>query len=115
VINRSERGVFIDFILLWSASITVLKFGLSGHISAEFGGLLLMAVLLVVVFTRVAGSNVFREKSRLPKFSLSLACFALSVADGDVHSAMYVAALTAALPICLFGLYICFRSAFGKI
>src|SRR4051794_21538068 len=107
--------MLIDFILMWSASIAVLKFGMSGHISAEAGGLILVGALLVVVFTRIAGSNVFREKSRVPKFFLSLACFALGVADGDVYAALYLAALTAALPICLFGLYICFRSAAGKI
>ena len=41
--------------------------------------------------------------------------FALSVADGDVRAAITVAIWTSALPICLFGLYICFRSAFGRM
>jgi hypothetical protein len=107
--------MFIDFILLWLASIWVLKFAMKGYLTPETGGLLLLAVLLFVVFSRVMGSNVFRERSRVPKFVLSLACFCLSVADGDVQLALTAAAWTMALPICLFGLYICFRSAFGKM
>jgi hypothetical protein len=107
--------MFIDFILLWSASITALKFAMHGMINAETAALFLLAALVVVVVTRLARSNVFRERSRAPKFLASLVCFALGVADGDVQAAVHVAILTSALPICLFGLYICFRSAFSRM
>jgi hypothetical protein len=107
--------VFIDFVLLWSAVISVLKLALKEYISTETGALLLIGVLLFVVITRLMGSNIFRERSRVPKFFLSLALFALSVADGDVRLAIQVAIWTMALPICLFGMYICFRSAFGRM
>lgn len=107
--------MFIDFILLWSAAILVLKLGLKGYLSAETGALLLFGALLFVLLTRFAGSNIFRERSRAPKFFASLALFALSAADGDVRLALQVAAWTMALPICLFGLYICFRSTFGRM
>jgi hypothetical protein len=107
--------VFIDFILLWSASITFLKLAMKNYISIESAALLMVGALFVVTITRITGSNVFRERSRIPKFFLSLAFFALSVADGDIQSAISVAIWTSALPICLFGLYICFRSAFGKM
>jgi len=63
----------IDLILLWVASIAILRLGMGGHISAETGAMILFGVLLVVAFTRIAGSNVFREKSRIPKFFISQA------------------------------------------
>jgi hypothetical protein len=107
--------VFIDFILLWLASIWVLKFGMKGYLSAETGALLLMGVMLFVVFSRIMGSNIFRERSRVFKFFISLAFFCLSVADGDVQLALIVAAWTSALPTCLFGLYVMFRSTFGRM
>lgn len=106
--------MLVDFVLLWSASITVLKYGLQGMVSPETGGLVLMGVLFFVVITRLAGSNVFRNRGVIPKFVASLACFGLSVADGDIRAAVDVAIWTSALPICLFGLYICFWSAFGR-
>src|ERR1700747_1263160 len=106
--------MFIDFIMLWSAAISVLKLGLKGYISTETGAFLLIGALLFVVFTRMLGSNIFRERSRVPKFFVSLALFALSVADGDIRLAIQAAAWTMALPICLFGMYIWFRSTFGR-
>jgi hypothetical protein len=107
--------MFVDFILLWLASIWMLKFAMKGYLSVEMSAFLLMGVLIVVVFSRIMGSNIFRERSRIPKFFVSLAFFCLSVADGDVQLALIVAAWTTALPICLFGLYIMFRSAFGRM
>jgi hypothetical protein len=107
--------MFIDFILLWSISITFLKLAMKNYISVESAAVLMMLGLFVVATTRIAGSNIFRERSRVPKFFLSLMLFALSVADGDIQLAVTVAIWTSALPICLFGLYICFRSAFGKM
>jgi hypothetical protein len=93
----------------------MLKSAMMGQITVETGALLLTGVMLFVSITRIMGSNVFRERSRIPKFLVSLTMFALSVADGDVNAAISVAIWTSALPICLFGLYICFRSAFGRI
>lgn len=107
--------MLIDFILLWSATITILKPTTKGYISVESAALLLFAALAFVTVTRVAGSNLFRERSRIPKFLSSLALFALSVADGDVQLALNVAIWTMAIPLSLFGLYICARSAFGKM
>jgi hypothetical protein len=93
----------------------MLKAAMMGQITVETGAFLLMGLLLFVSVTRIMGSNVFRDRSRIPKFLASLAMFALGVADGDVNAAISVAIWTSALPICLFGLYICFRSAFGRI
>jgi hypothetical protein len=106
--------MLVDFVLLWSASIAVVKYGLKGLITPEAGGLILVGVLLFVALTRIAGSNVFRNRGVIPKFIVSLTSFALSVADGDIRAAVDVAIWTSALPICLFGLYICFWSAFGR-
>jgi hypothetical protein len=106
--------MLVDFVLLWSAAIAVVKYGLKGLITPEAGGLILIGVLFFVAITGIAGSNVFRNRGVIPKFIVSLASFALSVADGDIRAAVDVAIWTSALPICLFGLYICFWSTFGR-
>ena len=107
--------MLLHFILLWSATITILKLAMKNYISVDSAAMLLFAVLAFVTGTRLAGSKLFRERSRIPKFFSSLGLFALSIADGDVRLALSVAIWTMAIPLSLFGLYICARSAFGKM
>lgn len=107
--------MFIDFILLWSATVPVLKLGLKGLISPEQAAFILLVVLFTIVTLRVFGSTAFQERSRIPKFLCSLTIFSLSVADGDVDLAVSAAIWSMAPPVCLFGLYVMIRSAFGKI
>ena len=60
--------MIVDFILLWSASLALIKLGIKNDISAENAGLLFFGVVLVITITKKMGSNAFRERSRIPKF-----------------------------------------------
>jgi hypothetical protein len=103
-------GMFLDFIILWSVALLVLKMGLKGYITPEAGAVVLFGAAGFLAVARMIGSKIFLDKSRVPKLLISLSFFCLSVADGDVEVAIQAAILTAALPIAAFGLYIMFRA-----
>ena len=99
----------LDFILFWSVTLTALRLGMRGLITAETAGIVLFFFALTIGVARRFGSSLFHDRVRVPKFLMSLAMFAWSFSDGDWHAALLVAAMTSTIPIALFGLYLMLR------
>lgn len=101
--------MLLDFILFWSVTLTALRLGMRGLITAEVAGIALFCIAVAIGIARRFGSSLFHDRARASKFVVSLALFSWSFSGGDCNAALLVAAMSATVPMALFGLYLMFR------
>ena len=100
----------VDFFLIFSMAVCMVKFAHAGVLSVDAAGIFLVIGALGIIFLRLLGSTAFREYARPKATLISFLFLGLSFMDGDTSAALEIMCAVflglVAVSLAPFGLYV---------
>lgn len=105
---------FFDLLLILSLTLWLLKLGMGGYLSAEFIGVILIALVFFIALARRTKMGLVRLAFRVGVPLASLAAFAVWHGQGDPAAMTAILGTVGVIVIILFGYYVMFGGLRGR-